>query len=551
MFKYKFIITILCFSYISILHSSINIPVNSAYYEKLEVLDSFGLVPSKLSGFKQISRKQMAKYLIEAWENRTRIIGCEDCAFVDEVLAYMENEFQTEISFLENKNSENKIISNYKVIDTLEGELIGLDADSNAFSSENGINAYLDAEYSSFVERKEGNEYEKGLNFFLRSNHYIEFWDRLTFLINPEFSINTGADTSANDLIPILKRAYSKFTWDNFEIEVGKDSIIYGAAKQNSLLFSGNSKPIELIKVSNPYSAKLPWYFKYLGFAKIEVFTGLLGDRTDFDNVLLSGGRLSLKPFSFLEFGAEQSLLWYGDGAPSSDVMTHIIEFFGYRAKNDAGLIGGGISDRRFVFDLLLSFPNLLGLEFYISTCLEDTRGNHTGFPYYESYQFLDMMSYDFMLNLSRLTGDGRVSLALEYITHPAIMYRHVIWTSGYTNSQKIIGNFLGPDSDGVFAYYDYFYSLKHKFNFYPYLIIRDSDRYHNITLPPEYIVGQTTTADNPAETKFGSTFGHNFTINKFTLKSRMGLEYVWNYDFVEGQRNWNFILESLIEYKF
>ncbi len=145
------------------------------------------------------------------------------------------------------------------------------------------------------LENMEGTCLDKGLTTFLNVAGQGRLNKNITFFYEGQVrNSSEGTDTT-------LKKAYVKLRTGIVSWELGKDSIWLGHGYHGSLLLSNNADPFLMFKFDTEEPFRLPFFLSKLGEFKYTFFHGWL---TDFNII---GQRIAWKPFSILEFGANQT----------------------------------------------------------------------------------------------------------------------------------------------------------------------------------------------------------------------------------------------------
>ncbi|MBE0598373.1 MAG: capsule assembly Wzi family protein, partial [Desulfuromonadales bacterium] len=226
------------------------------------------------------------------------------------------------------------------------------------------------------------------------------------------------------------------------EISVGRQALWWGQGRNGALVLTNNAKPLDMLRITNPTPATLPWLFKYLGPIRFDLFwSELESDRDDVDEPYFAGLRLNLKPARWLELGASRTVMFGGDGIDVdwSDFVTIL------GGKNLEG--GDDTSNSVAAVDARLRLPFLWGAELYGELGGEDEAG-----------AWISRKAWLGGLYLPRLEPSGRLSLRLERADLTTmnddgdVWYRHGLYTSGYTYGKKILGHQVGGGARSLFG---------------------------------------------------------------------------------------------------
>ncbi|MBW2312025.1 MAG: hypothetical protein JRF35_13305 [Deltaproteobacteria bacterium] len=416
-------------------HASVNIPLDSAFYDDIDLLGAQGLIQSDLSSTRPIARTEAGRLLAEA-EYFSEIE--EIPSVTTRLLTRMAEDFDEEIS-----------------VATAQASAPGtalkpLDELSIAYTN-------LDGPFSIF--NNEGIDYFNGNNATLRFQTEARLWRVFSFYIEPLFLYNENVRgvEGDDDSTFRLHKGYIKFTVDNFEIQWGKDTLWWGPGYHGALLISNNARPFELYKVSNPRATLLPWIFTFLGPFRYNLFIAELDKEPASGhppNSKLFGARVDFKPHPVFEFGMSYLTHFGGDrpgvaGLDLSDyyhiIVSNECRSFDKRDSNkqaaiDAALTIPGISDFVPIMDSLKVYAEWGGEDQSITP---------------------DKRAYLLGMVFENVVTVHGLNLRVEYAhlspgSVPGAWYSHAVWPM--THYGRIFGHHAGTDSD------DLFLELSHKF---------------------------------------------------------------------------------------
>ena len=225
-----------------------------------------------------------------------------------------------------------------------------------------------------------------------------------------------------------------------FEISAGRQALWWGQGRHGSLLLSDNAEPLDMVRLTNPLPAELPWLLRYLGPFRFDLFVSRLEEDRVVAEPYFSGLRINFKPAAWLELGAMRTLLFGGEGrsVDAGDFLTILT------GRNLGG--GADTSNQLAAVDARLRLPFLWGAELYGELGGED-----------EANHFFSKDAFLAGLYLPRLDPAGRFDLRLEYGDlafqgNGPVWYRHSLYSSGYTYEERILGDFAGGDSRDWFG---------------------------------------------------------------------------------------------------
>lgn len=408
--------------------ASVNIPLDSPFYDDLDTLIAKGLIQSDLSSTRPITRQQAGSLLAEARyrSEKKKIPGS-----AKELLDRLSAEYADEIS--EADGSGARANSVFKPVDEF----------SVAYR-------YLDGPFSIF--NNEGIDYFNGNNAAGRLQSRARLWEVFTFYIEPLllYHENYRGIEGDHDSTVRVHKGYMKFTIDNFEIEAGRDSLWWGPGYHGALLISNNTRPFDMIKVSNPQAAILPWIFRYVGPFKYTLFLSELDSKPESGHPPdsnLFGARIDFKPHPLFEFGLSY-LAHFGGDRPGIEGLD-ASDYFYIVFSNECREFDKRDSNKQASIDAALTIPNvsdLIPLTDSLKLYAEWGGEDQALFPTRRAY-LAGILFHNIF------TAHG-FSLRAEYAhispqSVPEAWYRHPVWAMMHYGN--VIGHHAGTDSDDLY----------------------------------------------------------------------------------------------------
>lgn len=423
--------------------SSPNVPVGDPVYRDIDKLVAAGLAKDLIYGHRPWSRSEIVRIIRVAMEKRNLLGPAADShlAQVDRILDRLENSFREELSGHHRPRPITSLQAEYTLTD-LETRAIH----DNGFGS---VNASIEP----LTAYREGRRYPDGHQISLETEHFLQVSRYFSFYGRPrlQWDISHDGETAVK---PFIQQLYGKFGILNFELEVGRDSVVWGQGESGGILLSNNARPFDMIKLSNPTPKPLPWLFKYLGPFRYTFFVANLGPEREFPYSYLTGLKISAKPVSFFEIGFGQTLVLGGDGAPGPLSFTNIIqEIFASTFTDRVGDINTiNLSNRETGFDFRFFLPFLRNSQVYLDVQFEDDSSERL-------FMLTDLASYQAGVYIPRLDNTGRWDLRFDYRHGSPYFYRHSLFTTGMSLNGRLWGDELGPQADGAYVTLSYDYS--------------------------------------------------------------------------------------------
>lgn len=525
--------------------SSPNVPVDDPVYRQIDKLIAFGLIKDAIYGQRPWSRNEIARMIGEAMKNREKVgppLAPDDREIssniaVDDLLEGLKRDYKEELirrGILEGETKKFYV----HPLEQVSFDYTALDSPPRDIPVSNG-SGLIDGFINPLVAQREGLDFVDGNNLSLETSHSASLTKYFSLHFRPHARLlvpNTG-ETKAKFIVQDL---YGKFNIRNFEIEAGRDHLIWGHAENGGLIFSNNARSLDMIKISNDSPFYHPWIFRYFGPSKYTFFIANLGPERIFKNSFLYGFKVTIKPTHFLELGLSETIVIGGDGAPSLSFFDPIGELFPVH-KIGRNILFDDKSDHRFgFFDMRLTIPPLRNSVLYFDSFFDDSPARAFG----HLGDLMDQMAMMVGFYIPRLTTDGSADLTLEYRHVPGVGYRHSNWTTGYTLNREIIGDPLGPDADSILLKFSADLSDNKILTTSLSYENRDSDTFSQTTNPVtgggEEIIRAT---DNPTEHRIRFLASLDWRAKPWlVLRPEIGYERVVNFNFIPRNDRNNFL---------
>ena len=235
-----------------------------------------------------------------------------------------------------------------------------------------------------------------------------------------------GSDRFAH--IVELDRAFVKFEYGPFSLQLGRDALVLGPAARGALMVSRNAAPQDGLRASLRSVALTSWLKLNLFY-----FLDRLRDPQTFEGTLLDCTRASLDFFDHVELGGSRLLQLGGSGAPDFGGFWGFVEEHFGRTRETAVSTA---ENNRLSFDLAVRFP---GGRAYYEIAFEDTR-----------HRFWNMLEYDadHLLGVELHARGAALHVELEHTGW--VSQEHGTFQTGMTNAGRTLGSALGPDGTSL-----------------------------------------------------------------------------------------------------
>lgn len=293
------------------------------------------------------------------------------------------------------------------------------------------------------IENRNGERLSQGINGRATSASWLEIGGHVAAYAQPEFQI--GRDTARGQLI----EGYAKGRLGFVELIVGREPLWWGPGFHGSMLISNNAVGLDLIRLRTANQVTLPWILEYLGPLKFEAFFGRLEEeRNNFPRSKVTGMRLDLAPFPWLEIGASRTVVFDGEGRPELHWYQYPgVWFFGNREGTEGSKYAG---DNRFNLDVSLRLANVgkyvpitTDAEVYVDFGWDDTCCG----TFYVPIKPGAIVG----LYLPNLFGFADTTFRAEYSNSSSFQFTQGVWTDGYIRKGQVISHFEGTAGEDLF----------------------------------------------------------------------------------------------------
>ena len=392
------------------------IPLDSWVYSALDKISALGLVNSSLQGTRPYTRFEAARQVEEAL---TAAQFQDVSPAIYALLTKLERELGDTLADLREDSS-----AGFLKVREVQLKYIYQDGDKSTIAGNGVVASQHPLNYNNY-----------GLNYQEQNAQLIlQAEGRLGgfFLVDlrPLILFQDGEDNDA-DVTLLDGRAVVQL--GSFEISLGRQSLWWGQGRHGSLVLTNNAKPLDMVRITNSTPFLLPWFFKYLGPFRFDVFWSRLEKDRSVENPYFAGLRIDTKPLPWIELGASRTVMFGGKGRPNVD-WNEFLTILG--GKNPSGEDN---SNSVAALDGRVLLPFLWNAELYGEYGGEDEAGH-----------FIANTAWLAGLYLPKIDPSGRLSLRLEQADlsqiddNSPVWYQHGIYRSGYTYEGIIMGHHAG-----------------------------------------------------------------------------------------------------------
>jgi len=416
----------------------VEIPLDSPIYDQLDTLDGLGYLDDYLSEVRPISRVEAARLTREA-ERHVHDSERKD-PLAREIILSLKAQLGEEIGWLRD-NREDDLPTMLQPVSRIEAQGIFSSGGSRYWNT-GGTGGLHAVEDTPLLPNNDGLPTGAGTNEVVRWSGWAGFGSFLT-----GYGEGAGAGpvtrglSNTDRLRPLGTEVV--LSLGNKAISFGQQEMWWGTGHFAALSQSDNAAPFPALRLQNVHPSLLPWFGKYLGQFRYNIFFGQLDGERYWAHPWLCGQVFAFKPMPNFEFGVDHVIMFGGRYNDSYNLPG----FFGRATGFDTGSPSSGQTNSRGGIWLRIRFPKLRGLLVYQEMLGEDNLT--TEVPGIGRFLPFKAVSYQGGFYLPYLTRDGRTDLRFEYTilepnysTHGDSLY----WT--YNSYQ--MGDPLGPNASEI-----------------------------------------------------------------------------------------------------
>jgi Capsule assembly protein Wzi len=418
------------------------LPLDSPVYDELATLNGLGLLDDYLAEIKPISRVEAARLTIEAARNIRESESSQPLA--RRLIAALKLELGDEIGWIEN-DSEDRAPVTVHPIGRLEGQYIYSSGTRRKFNVKNRFGEELSGEEATpLAPNNDDLPTAAGSNEAVRLGGWAGAGSFLTAYgegamagpLTHDPASGTGGSTSRFRLLRgelVTSAGDAALSW-------GLEEMAWGTGYFSSLSQGANAEPFPALRLQSIHPFHLPYFLRYLGPARAQLFFGQLGHDRYYSRPWIAGQVIVVKPLPAFEFGLTHAIDFGGRfndhyGFPG---------FLGRATGLDTGNAGDGNTNSRAGIFVKFYFPSLRNTILYQEVLGEDNLTDEAG-PVGRMIPFAGV-SYQGGIYLPRLTADGLTWVRFEYTI---LSQRYGLHSDSlyWTYEGRLMGDPMGPDA--------------------------------------------------------------------------------------------------------
>lgn len=532
---------------------ALNASPDDPVYQAIDLFIAHDLVRDVIVGQRPYSRLEIARIIRRAreslnsrsdlnkdlnWKKYAKELSKKE--YIEKLIAYYEKEYSVELEGMKDG-------VHFELLKQAELAAFYNGSKPRRIPRSNG-QGFIDGFITSFDRYDQGLTYPDGGGAYIQTEHNLYLTPYLLFSAEPRFEF-LGSNDGDSQVMAHIHKLYMKTGWRNFEFQIGRDNLLWGQGEQGGLFGSSNPRPLDMIKISNPYPFRFPWVFKYLGHNKFTFFVSNLGPDRNFKYPYFYGLKWSLRPARYFEFALSHTVMMGGEGAPGVKWWEPMAELLPFHKWGGANIGQDDIANNAFgFFEFRVTIPQFRGTSIYYEAYIEDSIVR----AFRLSDNLLNQLAFTVGWYTPRLTSNGDYGIRLEYHHIPPLAYRHSKWSSGYTLNQRLIGDPLGPTADGVYA--TLYWRPRPNILANVQVAYEDYDSSTYFTQTNASGGGDKILKDvaKPHERRLRMLADLNYPGKKRCgIRLSAGYEYINNWDFVVGRSVNNLFLRTILTLRF
>jgi hypothetical protein len=339
----------------------------------------------------------------------------------------------------------------------------------------------------------------------------------------------------------------------NLVVDVGRSYLQFSQSYPSGLLLSGNSPPLDMIRISTERPAALPWLFRLLGPMYGTLFVADLGtSHQTHPHAKLAGYHVSMLPHPNLELGAEVIDETGGNGSPAGTFTDRVVDLFPIFDLPLLEMLYRGYGNLRFSnklagMDARLRVPSLAGMEMYAEVAVDDADIRRLRSTLLEDGGIIGGVAW------TCLTECGRWVTRLEYHQTGIRYYTHTDFSSGVQQQGDLLGDPLGPRGLGGYASFDAEVGRFGRLKTTAAHEVRSGNLYRSAASDStlaDFHFEQIVHRPGEHRTRVGTEWRTGRVDSRWSATIGVGIEMVTNADFVADRRRLNSVARLSTEWR-
>jgi hypothetical protein len=323
---------------------------------------------------------------------------------------------------------------------------------------------------------------------------------------NGRWRASTEPAFSGERALSIIELA-ARFRTSNVVASVGRAPLVWGQGRR-SLFLSDNARALDMLWLGTDHPWKLPGR---LGSAALSFFAADLGARQYFPHTKLLGYKASLTPTPNFELGLSALDFVGGRGAPHARFGKVLANLF---LRPFFPVEGFQFSNEMLGIETRVRLPSLGGTQLYWEMNLDDFDWSRV-----KSSLWTDDAGQLFGVRLP----EAALAVTLEFHHTGTRFNRHQQFLSGPTVDRMLLGDPLGPDADGGYAFLGW-----ENFGLELATEVYRADQYTIVQPPMRFVLLERRPRERRQRAMLSARRGSAITV-------QAGIEHVSGFEFVRG----------------
>jgi hypothetical protein len=327
---------------------------------------------------------------------------------------------------------------------------------------------------------------------------------------------------------PRLLDAYATVNLSNWQLVIGRQSLSW-APGPDSMMWSNNAEPVDMVRLVNPESFRLPGFLEHLGPIRVDQFFGQLEGHPYVPRPFVYGQKINLKIFPFLELGFGRRSTIGGTGGNALNGTNLFHSLLGLTRASINSVPGDNESELDWVFYVpkVHNYVVLYGDAYAEDDILPvENPARNPWHPGIYLTRFPRIPKLDFHVQgVSTETG----TIARSDVNSGRLNYFNGDYPDGNTNNGNLIGNTVGREGHAIKCWFTYWISPQNTLRF----------TYQRNTVNPDFIPQGGSWQDYGLRNEIHIR-------NGFYLKSELQVEHISRFPllFRGPQNNFTAIVE-------
>jgi hypothetical protein len=431
------------------------VPLDDPVYRAIDRLAAAGLVDTLIVGQRPYSRGEVARIVGEARHQR---------ASANSRLAKLIDQIDDEFS-------RTRYDGRLAVIATATTDRPRAIPPDTGLGAVNAIVAPLG--HSSGP--RGGRDALRGTTLAVEVRNALDLGRNVSVVAHPRWRASTEAAATDERPLSWVELA-ARLRASNAVLSLGRAPLRWGQARRSTLFLSDNARALDMIWLGSDRPWTMPGVLRTLGPTSLSIFFADLGLRQHFPHTKLIGYKASIAPSPNVELGLSALDFVGGRGAPRATTGRILKNLF---LRPFLPVEGYQFSNQMLGLEARVRWP--ARTELYWEMNLDDFDKSRVA-----SSIWTDDAAHVFGLALPA----GHLDATLEFHHTGTRFNRHQQFLSGPTVNDRLLGEPLGPDADGAYAFVDWGESLgielaTEVYRADQYIITQPPMRFHRIERRP------------------------------------------------------------------